>query len=124
MYRSPYGKLGSLMLESRYAARLIVDIKLNQNLLSDEQALVFLKERGFETAESARLAISTSRQSPGKQTSAISGLLAFMSLRSRFETKLGDRFNAKQFHQQILSRSPLPLWLLEEELNEWLIEHP
>ena len=124
LYRSPYGKLGSLMLESRYAARLIVDIKLNQNLLSDEQALVFLKEQGFETAESAHLAISTSRQSPGKQTSAISGLLAFMSLRSRFETKLGDRFNAKQFHQQILSRSPLPLWLLEEELNEWLIEHP
>ncbi|MDC1479152.1 DUF885 domain-containing protein [Pseudomonadales bacterium] len=124
LYRSPYGKLGSLMLESRYAARLIVDIKLNQNLLSDEQALVFLKEQGFETAESAHLAISTSRQSPGKQTSAISGLLAFMSLRSRSETKLGDRFNARQFHQQILSRSPLPLWLLEEELNEWLIEHP
>jgi len=120
LYRSPYGALGSLMIESRHAARLIVDIKLNQNLWSDEEALVFLREQGFETRESAHQAISESRQSPGKQTSAISGLLAFMSLKSRFETKLGDRFTPKQFHQQILSRSPLPLRLLEKELTEWL----
>jgi uncharacterized protein (DUF885 family) len=111
------------MLESRYAARLIVDIKLNQNLLSDEQALVFLKEQGFETSGKCTSGHQHKSSIPRKQTSAISGLLKFMSLRSRFETKLGDRFNAKQFHQQILSRSPLPLWLLEEELNEWLVEH-
>ncbi len=123
LYRSPYGELGSLMLESRYAARSIVDININRERWSNEQARTFLQEQGFETEEGARRTIDNSRQQPGKQTSAISGLLAFTSLAQAIKTKRRDNFNAKQFHQLIVSKGPLPLWLLEQELDEWYQTH-
>jgi len=123
LYRSHYGELGSLIIENRYAARLIADIRINRRSWGDEQAKVFLQEAGFETAEGARWIINTARQSPGVHTSALSGLLTFTSLRSKLEAQLGKKFSLRKFHQQILASGPLPLWLVEEEMSSWLREN-
>ena len=45
------------------------------------------------------------------------GYLSFLDIRQASETQLGDSFNLKEFHRQILDLGPMPFYLLEEELG-------
>jgi uncharacterized protein (DUF885 family) len=120
LYGSPYGELGSLMMENRQASILVSDINLNQKTWTDAQAVEFLQKEGFQTLQDARSVVEEAHRSPGAQTSAFSGFLAFRALRSKSEKRLGKSFNLFKFHRQILSSGPLPIYLIEEDVEIWL----
>jgi uncharacterized protein (DUF885 family) len=120
LYGSPYGELGSLMMENRQASILVSDINLNLKTWTDAQAVEFLQKEGFQTLQNARSVVEEAHQSPGAQTSAFSGFLAFRALRSKSEKRLGKSFNLLKFHRQILSSGPLPIYLIEEDVEIWL----
>jgi len=48
------------------------------------------------------------------------GQLKIRELRTRAEAALGDRFNVKSFHTQVLNSGSLPLILLEEKIDRWI----
>jgi uncharacterized protein (DUF885 family) len=47
-------------------------------------------------------------------------MLKIMELRKTAEEKLGQKFDIRAFHDQILKNGPLPLDLLEKEHLAWL----
>ena len=46
--------------------------------------------------------------------------IKILELRAKAENQLGNKFNIKKFHNTILESGCLPLFLLEERINEWI----
>ena len=48
------------------------------------------------------------------------GELKFKQLRAEAEGLLGDNFNIREFHDELLSKGALPLDVLEQRIREWM----
>ena len=48
------------------------------------------------------------------------GQLKILELRTRAENVLGDKYDIKDFHHEVLKRGSLPLELLEFYIDEWI----
>ena len=48
------------------------------------------------------------------------GQLKILELRTRAEEVLGDKYDIKDFHHEVLKRGSLPLELLEFYIDEWI----
>ena len=57
---------------------------------------------------------------PGQALSYKIGQLKILELRAKAEQELGDNFDIKSFHNEILESGSLPLALLEEKINAWI----
>jgi prolyl oligopeptidase len=57
---------------------------------------------------------------PGQALAYKIGQLKILQLRAKAESELGDNFDIKDFHHEVLKRGALPLDILEGYLNEWI----
>ena len=57
---------------------------------------------------------------PGQALSYKIGQLKIQELRSRAKQKLGDKFDIKAFHDQVINTGSLPLIVLENKINNWI----
>jgi uncharacterized protein (DUF885 family) len=57
---------------------------------------------------------------PGQALAYKVGQLKIMELRKKAEATLGEKFNIKEFHNQVLNSGSLPLVLLEEKIDRWI----
>ena len=48
------------------------------------------------------------------------GYLEFVNLRNKAKNALGDDFDLKEFHQFIMDEGPMPFYMLDERLDEWI----
>ena len=59
---------------------------------------------------------------PGQALAYKIGQLKILELRNKAEKKLGDKYDIKDFHHEVLKRGSLPLNLLEFYIDEWINE--
>ena len=57
---------------------------------------------------------------PGQALSYKIGMLKILELREKAKEKMGQNFNIKSFHSIILDQGIVPLFILEEIVNEWI----
>jgi uncharacterized protein (DUF885 family) len=50
------------------------------------------------------------------------GQLEIMRLRDEAQKKLGDKFDIRVFHDQVLKNGPLPLDVLHEHTESWIAQ--
>jgi uncharacterized protein (DUF885 family) len=48
------------------------------------------------------------------------GMLKILELRAKAQDALGDKFDIKQFHTIVLDQGIVPLFILEDIINEWI----
>jgi uncharacterized protein (DUF885 family) len=48
------------------------------------------------------------------------GELKIIELRDRAKKKLGNKFDIKEFHDEVLKDGCLPLIILEAKINKWI----
>jgi uncharacterized protein (DUF885 family) len=47
-------------------------------------------------------------------------MLEIQRIRGKAEAALKDRFDIRDFHDQILGSGPLPMPVLEQKIDEWI----
>ncbi|MDJ0904553.1 MAG: DUF885 family protein, partial [Woeseiaceae bacterium] len=57
---------------------------------------------------------------PGQALAYKIGQLKIREIRNNAEARLGDRFDVKDFHTQILMDGPMPLSMLEAKIDDWV----
>ena len=57
---------------------------------------------------------------PGQALAYKIGQLKIRELRTRAEERLGDKFDVKDFHTQVLMDGPMPLSMLEAKIDDWV----
>jgi uncharacterized protein (DUF885 family) len=57
---------------------------------------------------------------PGQATAYMIGKLKIMELRANAQQKLGDDFDIRGFHDEVLKDGPVPLDVLEDKINIWI----
>ena len=122
VFEDPYQHFGTLSDEMLRAMRLVVDTGLHAKGWTRNQAIKYMLDnsnlgRTDVTAEVERyIAI------PGQATSYKIGALTIQRLRKKAEGALGDKFNIRDFHAQVLMTGALPLAILEQKIDRWIME--
>lgn len=104
------------------ARGMVVDAAVHALGWSEEEALAFLRESGrFEGASGIRM-LDRVAAIPAQLTSYDSGAIEIFALREKARAELGDAFDLKAFHTIILKNGVVPMWLLREQVEDWITE--
>lgn len=118
-YQDPYSDFGRLAMELWRACRLVVDTGIHAKQWSREQAIAYLNENTPNPENDAIKAIERYIAMPGQATAYMIGKLKIMELRAWSQEYLGDKFDIKGFHDEILKDGPVPLNVLENKIKAW-----
>jgi uncharacterized protein (DUF885 family) len=122
VYADPYQYFGALNAELWRAIRLVVDTGLHAREWSRQDVLDFMYENS--AVKEARAVAEAERfmAIPGQALAYKIGQLRIRQIRNDAEARLGDRFDVKDFHTQILMDGPMPLSMLEKKIDRWIEE--
>ncbi len=120
LYEDPYQYFGMLSMEMHRAIRLVVDTGLHSKGWTREEAIQYSLDNEAESEAGIIAEIERYMATPGQALSYKIGQLKIRELRTRAEEVLGDDFDVREFHNQVLNSGSLPLVLLEEKINEWI----
>ena len=120
LYEDPYQYFGMLGAEMHRAVRLVVDTGLHSKGWSREKAIAYSLENEAESEAGITSEIERYMANPGQALSYKIGQLKILELRAKAEEALGDGFNIREFHNQVLETGCVPLALLEEKINNWI----
>ncbi|RVQ67863.1 DUF885 domain-containing protein [Croceicoccus ponticola] len=122
-YKDPYHDFGRLQMELWRACRLVVDTGIHRKRWTREQAIQYLMENTPNPQSDVTKAIERYIVYPGQATSYMIGKLKIMELRERARTELGAEFDIRAFHDVVLENGPLPLAVLESNVDAWIAAH-
>lgn len=120
LYLGPYQQFGRLTMELMRAARLVVDTGLHDRRWSREEAVAYLDANLPGSHYDNQREIDRYIVLPGQATSYALGMLKIVELRARAQRALGERFELTGFHDVVLGSGPLPLPMLEENVDAWI----
>jgi uncharacterized protein (DUF885 family) len=104
------------------ARGMVVDPGLHVFGWTRDEAVAFIMESGGYSDESANHMVDRISVLPGQLTSYDSGGLEIFALRREAETKLGDAFDIRTFHDKILQNGAVPLAMLRANIETWISE--
>lgn len=119
-YTDPYSDFGRLGMELWRACRLVVDTGIHHKRWSRDQAIRYLADNTPNPEGDIRKAIERYVVYPGQATAYTIGKLKIMDLRTKARAELGDAFDIRAFHDVILKSGPVPLSILEENVDAWI----
>ncbi|MCB0488668.1 MAG: DUF885 domain-containing protein [Cyclobacteriaceae bacterium] len=120
LYTDPYLYFGMLSSEMHRAIRLVVDAGMHSQGWTREQAIQFSKDHEAASEQNIISEIERYMGMPGQALSYKMGQLKILELRAKAEKELGDKFDIRKFHSQILDSGSLPLETLEQKINQWI----
>ena len=119
-YKDPYKDYGRLQDEMLRAIRLVVDTGFHYKRWTRDQVVQYFHDHSatdeVEVQSETNRYISWPAQALGYKI----GQLKILELRERSKRELGDRFDIRQFHDEILGAGSLPLDVLEARINNWI----
>ena len=122
IYNDPYDKFGQLTYDMWRAIRLVVDTGMHYMDWSRDDAINLFLENSAKSQLDIENEVDRYIAWPGQALAYKIGQLKILELRNKSEELLGDKYDIKDFHYEVLKRGSLPLELLEFYINEWIEE--
>jgi uncharacterized protein (DUF885 family) len=123
LFKNPYQYFGHLSDAMHRAIRLVVDAGIHTRNMTREEAITYMKAHERISDEEATAEIERYMAIPGQALSYKIGQITLMRLRDKYNKQLGEKFNIKAFHTEVLNGGNLPLDVLEKKLDRWANAH-
>jgi uncharacterized protein (DUF885 family) len=118
-YTDPVSDYGRLNSELFRAVRLVVDTGIHDKGWTRDQVIAYMRANDVNEP----LAQSETDRYiswPGQALAYKMGQLKIRELRERAKQQLGDHFDIKSFHDEILNGGAMPLDLLDARVDRWI----
>jgi uncharacterized protein (DUF885 family) len=102
------------------AIRLVVDTGIHYKKWTRDQVVNYMRDHS--STNEANIQAETDRYIawPGQALAYKIGQLTILRLREKAQKELGDRFDIRAFHDEVLSNGALPMDVLEERITSWI----
>jgi len=120
IYKDHYSNFGRLTYEMWRAARLVVDTGMHVMGWSRERAMNFMTDNTALSTHNVKTEIDRYISWAGQALSYKIGEITIRNLRKKAEAKLGQDFDVREFHHQILKNGSVPLKVLEDQINAYI----
>jgi len=120
LYQDPYSRFGQLTYDMWRAVRLVVDTGMHYKGWTRQQAIDFFKDNAAKAEYDIVNEIDRYILMPGQALAYKIGQLKILQIRERAAIQLGEDFDIRTFHDELLGAGALPLDLLERRMDRWL----
>lgn len=119
-YQDPYNDYGHLQDEMLRAIRLVVDTGFHYKHWSRDQVVQFFHDHS--AIDEVEVQSETDRYIvwPGQALAYKIGQLKILELRERAKKELGEKFDIRKFHDEVLGAGALPLDVLDQRIDGWI----
>ena len=120
LYASQNERVGMLDTQAFRAARLVVDSGLHAKGWDRARAIRFMHERGTLPMVDAEIEVDRYTIWPGQALSYKLGQREIERARDEVSGRMGERFDVRAFHDQVLAHGSVPLQTLRREIPGWV----
>jgi len=119
-YQDPWNDYGRLQDEMLRAIRLVVDTGLHAKKWTREQVVQYFHDHSAQ--DEIEIQNETDRYIvwPGQALGYKIGQLKILELREKQKAKLGDKFDIRAFHDEVLGAGALPMDVLDARIDAWI----
>ena len=119
-YKDPYQRMGTLNDEMLRAMRLVVDTGIHTKGWSRDQAIAYMLANSGLSKTETIAEVERYIAIPSQAVAYKIGSMTIQRLRAKAQAALGDRFDIRKFHAQVLMTGALPLSVLEKKIDDWI----
>ncbi len=119
-YSDPYSDFGRLAMELWRACRLVVDTGIHSKKWTREQGIEYYTNNTPNAVSDGVKMVERHIVMPSQATAYKIGMLKIIKLREDAKQAMGDKFDIRGFHDEVLKYGPLPLNVLESKVNAWV----
>lgn len=122
-YSNPYSDFGRLAMELWRACRLVVDVGIHAKKWDRQTAIDYYNNNTPATNSESIGMVDRHIVMPGQATGYKLGMRHILDLREKAKKSLKDKFDIKKFHDLVLKDGPVPLFVLSETINNWIVKN-
>lgn len=119
-YKDPLSDYGRLSDELLRADRLVLDTGVHYKHWTRQQMVDFFHAHSSEDEPDVQAETDRYVTWPAQALAYKTGELKILALRAKAKKELGDKFDIRRFHDEILNGGALPLDVLETRVNDWI----
>jgi len=119
-YSDPYADFGRLAMELWRACRLVVDTGIHAKKWTREQGIAYYTDNTPNAVSDGVKMVERHIVMPSQATAYKIGMLKILELREDARETLGDKFDIRGFHNQVLKYGPVPLNVLQKHVEQWV----
>jgi uncharacterized protein (DUF885 family) len=120
LYQDPYSDYGRLENETWRAIRLVIDTGVHSEGWTRDQMVQYFRDHSAMDEPSMQAEIDRYIAWPSQALAYKIGQLKILELRDRAQKALGDKFDIRAFHDQVIDSGALPLDVLEQRIDAWI----
>ncbi|MGH1372246.1 MAG: DUF885 domain-containing protein [Cellvibrionaceae bacterium] len=120
LYTDPYQEFGALTMAMWRACRLVVDTGMHAKGWSREQAIEYMQDNTALSHTDIVAEVERYLALPGQALAYMIGRLKLLELREKSQQALGEQYDIRDYHRVVLSDGSLPLFILEQQVDQWI----
>ena len=119
-YQDPYSDYGRLEGDIWRAIRLVVDTGVHSEHWTRQQMVDYFHDHSAIDETNIQSEVDRYIAWPSQALAYKVGQLKILELRDRAKKALGDKFDIRAFHDQVLDSGALPLDVLSSRIDAWI----
>jgi uncharacterized protein (DUF885 family) len=119
-YQDPYSDYGRLENDTWRAIRLVIDTGVHSEGWTRAQMVEYFRDHSNMDDTTMQSEIDRYIAWPSQALAYKIGQLKILELRDRARKALGDKFDIRAFHDQVVDAGALPLEELETRIDAWI----
>jgi uncharacterized protein (DUF885 family) len=120
IFGDPYQRFGHLTSDMLRSMRLVVDTGLHAKGWTREQAIEYMLSNSSMARTEVVAEVERYIAIPAQALAYKIGQITISRLRTRAAAVLGDGFDVRDFHEQVLMTGAIPMQVLDAKIDVWI----